>query len=500
MDRLHSQSTQSSPFAGFSPQELLLLGMAQRLASIVIHYAVRDSIKYALGGWRKTASNVLRSRGGSCSSSTNLAVALGRAANLPCGSVVTWIELPHYFYNGIGPTVITSKERVSVHYHVGWVTLDQAANGGFTWRAIESDPSDQYELGVSLAHVSFPSTRVVDFDGGPMARIDTLLDKEPNLTPSVQDRFQFLRHVRTSNLSTTAAVEEAGKLFGAEQERLIKLTYKLMTECYPTDLVSAFGPRSAPRFLPKQEQEAYLGWLTQDAPRSSLGDPNQCALAYLLGLRDAESQEPALACKRAGISEGDFWRVADFHEHLLSFPSSTVMNLHLRFVIENAEIIRRAADLVPEFQLWLDSRYPTLALIHREEIKYNPQYPYTVYSFLLRRLMMDMPPVSRRVLGDFVQLVEQPSAPQPADEATLDRMLHQFVASRGMEIEPFFNLAPNGPVKPYGVLYDLWKAYYLPPEQGREISLRLIKAGIARRSTLPDIDWFIDLPVMISRL
>jgi hypothetical protein len=85
--RLLGQADGSQPLAGYSEGQLHQLAIAQRIASVVIHYAVRDSVKYELGRWRKTASEVLRTCEGTCSGSANLVTALGRAVGVhvaPC--------------------------------------------------------------------------------------------------------------------------------------------------------------------------------------------------------------------------------------------------------------------------------------------------------------------------------------------------------------------------------------------------------------------------------
>ncbi|KAJ7508621.1 hypothetical protein B0H11DRAFT_2217894 [Mycena galericulata] len=665
MQRLVGQSASNAPFAGFTEPQLEKLAMALRIASVVIHYAVRDSIKYGFGQWGKTAADVLRLRNGSCSSSANLAAALGRAAGVPSGSVVTWVEVPHYFSMTVGPNLLPCKERVSVHHHVGWVTLDKDKSR-FTWRDVESDPSDPFELGIAIVHMNFPATRVVDFDGtttsllnfprdfvydraGPLARVDPLLRKEPRLFPSARDRIMFIKHLVGSLVPSPIQVEQFALLFANEQEKHViapladahclyggatraycdavlnicfrldiqkafpeKLafllhsflmtrpvlcavssetsadvsdalaegyiamagergvtdahmpacetiaqhlsaivealrplvqclprelrnnfatgfavasrfnvvlslgdtpevrqatwqrtmcsTYEFMAECYPTDVTRAFGPKSAPRWMPTQQQQDYLRWLTQHASPKAIDNSNQCALAFVLGpqaqrFRGSDgliTGDISKVCWEANLNEADVYRCADFHEHLLSGPAAAVMNLAPQFVTENAESIRRAADVVPEFEKWLDGRYPVLSRLHREELKYTPQYPYSVYLFLMRRMMMDMPPASRQALAEFVRHKESAGAPVPANEAALDADFMAFLKVRGIPSESFFKIVPGGTAKPYGMLYDLWKSNFLPLEQGNDIGVRLIKTETAHLPA-PDVDWFFNV-------
>ncbi|KAI9036902.1 uncharacterized protein KD926_001217 [Aspergillus affinis] len=212
MDRLLDQAHQSQPLVSFSTVDLQRLAMAQRIVSVVIHHAVRDSIHYLFGGWQQTAVEVLRARQGSCSSSANLAVALARAARVPAGAIRLHVETPEYFGRAAIPNAVGGRTRVSVHYQVGWITLQSAVDGGLTWQVVRSDPSDEFEIGAGLEHFNCPRSRVTHFDGshdcvllfppeevfddvGPLAIIDPLLRKQKPLIPSISQRLELLRAV-----------------------------------------------------------------------------------------------------------------------------------------------------------------------------------------------------------------------------------------------------------------------------------------------------------------
>ncbi|KAJ6465738.1 hypothetical protein C8R45DRAFT_1022200 [Mycena sanguinolenta] len=258
--------------------------------------------------------------------------------------------------------------------------------------------------------------------------------------------------------------------------------------------------------MPKQQQQDYLRWLTQHASPKAIDNPTQCALAFCLGPQTQRFRgsdglitgDVSQVCREANLNEADVYRYADFNEHLLSGPATVVMNTAVQFETENCESIRCAVDVVPEFEKWLDGRYPVLARLHREELRYNPQYPYTVYVFLMRRLMMDMPPASRQALAEFVRHTENAGAPVPANEAALDAEFMAFLKARGIPLEAFFKIVPGGTAKPYGVLYDLWKSNLLPPEQGNDIGVRLIKTETAHLPT-PDVDWFFNVAPAYNR-
>ncbi|KAJ6465747.1 hypothetical protein C8R45DRAFT_1022232 [Mycena sanguinolenta] len=252
--------------------------------------------------------------------------------------------------------------------------------------------------------------------------------------------------------------------------------------------------------MPKQQQQDYLRWLTQHASPKAIDNPTQCALVFVLGpqaqrFRGSDGLvmgDVSRVCREANLNEADIYRCADFHEHLLSGPAAVVMNLAVQFGTENGESIRRAVDVVPEFEKWLDGRCPVLARLHREELKYTPQYPYTVYVFLMRRLMMDIPPASRQALAEFVRRKESAGAPVSADETALDAEFMAFLNARGVPRESFFKIVPGGTAKPYGVLYDLWKSNFLPLEQGNDIGVRLIKTETVHLPA-PDVDWFFNV-------
>ncbi|KAJ6465742.1 hypothetical protein C8R45DRAFT_1022215 [Mycena sanguinolenta] len=252
--------------------------------------------------------------------------------------------------------------------------------------------------------------------------------------------------------------------------------------------------------MPKQQQQDYLRWFTQHASPKAIDNPTQCALVFVLGpqaqrFRGSDgliTGDVSKVCQEANLDEADIYRYADLHEHLLSGPASVVMNLAVQFVTKNGESIRRAADVTPEFEKWLDGRYPVLARLHREELRYNPQYPYTVYVFLMRRLMMDMPPASRQALAEFVRSKESAGAPVPANEVALDAEFMAFLKARGIPSEAFFKIVPGGTAKPYGVLYDLWKSNLLSLEQVNAIGVRLIKTETAHLPA-PDVDWFFNV-------
>ncbi|OJJ33620.1 hypothetical protein ASPWEDRAFT_184209 [Aspergillus wentii DTO 134E9] len=653
MDRLLAQAHHSQPFFGFSDVELHQLAMAQRVASVVIHYAVRDSIHYKFGGWQQTAADVLHARQGSCSGSVNLTVALARAARVPAGAIRMHVEAPGYFGLVAVPNVLGGRNRVSVHYQVGWVTLQSDADTGLAWKLVKSDPADDYELGVAIEDFNAPCSRVTCFNGsddcilqfapeyvlddvGPLAIIDALLRKQKPLMPSVAHRLELLRSMhRRGPVSieatcqhlalqitqspcqgrynaiaqsydtaleclikdpATAAVfsdqaarnlraflnkastleymingdlnqrlwvdrfldfaqsqamefiylprmaDLASRLMDmvqalccvlesvpesdrrelpsefvawkqyqrvmqistdhAEWARRLGNMYRFMTQCYPADLDSHYGPRASPRWLQKSYQERYLSYIDSKASEELMERPTDSALAFLLGdqvsiyQNDQGQWEGSLSsiCNRAGISMEQVQQVASFHEHLLSDVAAATWERYSFFMRHHAEGIRSGPDLAVEFEAWLAIWEPTLARLHRDDLCRDPTYPEAICHYLLPRTVTQTPALIRTALAEFIELFEaQPASMRPRHEAEIDFLLRGFLcAHTRVTMDSLIGERQGGWLKPYGVLYSLWKAYILPVEEAIGIVKRLIDNS-QTQSLRSEYDWLGDV-------
>ncbi|KAJ6465731.1 hypothetical protein C8R45DRAFT_1022179, partial [Mycena sanguinolenta] len=352
------------------------------------------------------------------------------------------------------------------------------------------------EQGITDAHMPARETITQHLS----AIVEALRPLVQGLPRDLRNNFATRFALASRFLNVVRSLGDTPEVRQATWRRTMCSTYEFMADCYPADATRAFGPKSAPRWMPKQQQQDYLRWLTQQASPKAIDNPKQCALAFVLGPQTQHFRvsdglitgDVSKVSREANLDEADIYRYADFHEHLLLGPAVVVLNTFAQYLTENGESIRRAVDVTPEFEKWLDGRYPVLARLHREELKYNPHYPYTVYVFLMRRSMMDMPPASRQALAEFVRHKESAGAPVPANEVALDAEFMAFLKARGIPSESFFKIVPGGTAKPYGVLYDLWKSNFLPPEQGNDIGVRLIKTETVHLPT-PDVDWFFNV-------
>ncbi|KAF4979157.1 hypothetical protein FZEAL_4585 [Fusarium zealandicum] len=207
--------------------------------------------------------------------SANLAVALDRAAGIPCGVIRTHVELPGYFGISLAPNTLTSKERVSLHFHVGWVTLQGR------------DRCPQ-EL----------EWRVVYGSVGPLVNIDPLLSKEPMRTISSAYRYRLLSTMRGSEIQSMRSIFEE---FVLKIEKIVVLP-----------VVQAAQPW-------EQESAAYTAALRQlvnDADiKSSL--PNK-AVHYLQPFMSERRSLKILEAKRLEIEGCD----DDSYEWATSFLAS----------------------------------------------------------------------------------------------------------------------------------------------------------------------------------
>ncbi len=166
---------------------------------------VRDSIRYEVGNWQRTAAQTLGRRGGTCTNSANLLVALLRSQGIAAGYGVMSVRGKEYF----GPIAPQRLSRLAgeVSKHIyAYVRLDGA------W--IRCDPSDDEALSLGSRHLN-PQSEVVRWDGykdavlnlhpdhvlddqGPIADIDALMNRPMRLAMRVPVRIgncyiEFLR-------------------------------------------------------------------------------------------------------------------------------------------------------------------------------------------------------------------------------------------------------------------------------------------------------------------
>jgi hypothetical protein len=127
---------------------------------------VRDSVRYEVGNWQRTASQTLAQGTGTCTNSANLLVALLRSAGIPAGYGVMLVRGREYF----GPLAPTRLARLAaeVSRHVyACVNLDGA------W--VRCDPSDDVALSRGTAHLN-PQSLEIDWDG----QKDAMLNLHPD--------------------------------------------------------------------------------------------------------------------------------------------------------------------------------------------------------------------------------------------------------------------------------------------------------------------------------
>ena len=179
-----------------------------RRVAVALFEWVRDEIPYFLGPWGVTASHTLRIREGTCTTKSNLLVALLRAAGIPAGYGVLRVDAQRY-WGTIGPAFLTRHANASsTHVHAA-----AFLNG----RWVRCDPSSDREIAGKTAHFCVQN-RLMHWDGtadrtdlfdprhvhaqnpNVLADIDELLAKPPRR--STPEAFgcanRYIRFIRAS--------------------------------------------------------------------------------------------------------------------------------------------------------------------------------------------------------------------------------------------------------------------------------------------------------------
>lgn len=188
----------------------------QKELAIQLFFFVRDKTVYRIGNWRKKASQTLKEGGGNCTNSSNLLVALLRAAGIPAGYGVMEVVSPDYFGIITHPKLakaVEKKTKKSKHIYC-FVFLGE--------RWIKIDPSDDEPLSLSTQHLN-PQSLIVNWDGendailnlskdhvlrdsGPYSNIDNIINKKQRRRVKIPIYLanlyiQFLREKGSSILS-----------------------------------------------------------------------------------------------------------------------------------------------------------------------------------------------------------------------------------------------------------------------------------------------------------
>jgi pentatricopeptide repeat protein len=116
---------------------------------------VRDEILYFLGPWGVTASQTLATREGTCTTKSNLLVALLRAVGIPAGYGVLRVDAQQY-WGVVGPAFLTRHAGAhSTHVHAA-VYLDG--------RWVRCDPSSDRQIAEKSQHYC-EQNRLIEWDG-----------------------------------------------------------------------------------------------------------------------------------------------------------------------------------------------------------------------------------------------------------------------------------------------------------------------------------------------
>ncbi|AXI80116.1 transglutaminase-like domain-containing protein [Peterkaempfera bronchialis] len=209
----------SHPTLQHLAEELRSAGDDARETAVDAFRLVRDSVKYEVGNWQRTAAETLARGSGTCTNSSNLLVALLRSLGIPAGYGVMSVRGREYFGPVAPPRLSRFVAPVSKHVYA-YVQLDGA------W--LRCDPSDDEALSLGSRHLN-PQSEVVDWDGtghamlnlhpdhiledrGPVADIDAIMRKPMRLAMRVPVRIgncylDFLRQ-EGARMRTAPEAEE----------------------------------------------------------------------------------------------------------------------------------------------------------------------------------------------------------------------------------------------------------------------------------------------------
>lgn len=116
---------------------------------------VRDEVPYFFGPWGATASYTLGVREGTCTTKSNLLVALLRAVGIPAAYGIVRVDARHY-WGVIGPAFLTRYASASsTHVHAA-AYLDG--------RWVRCDPSTDREMAEKTQHYC-EQNRLIEWDG-----------------------------------------------------------------------------------------------------------------------------------------------------------------------------------------------------------------------------------------------------------------------------------------------------------------------------------------------
>lgn len=136
-------------------QYLAAEGGGSRAIAVRMFEWVRDEILYFLGPWGVTASHTLRRREGTCTTKSNLLVAMLRAVGIPAGYGILRVDAQQY-WGAVGPAFLTRHAgSQSTHVHAA-VYLDG--------RWIRCDPSSDRQMAGKSQHYC-QQNRLIEWDG-----------------------------------------------------------------------------------------------------------------------------------------------------------------------------------------------------------------------------------------------------------------------------------------------------------------------------------------------
>ncbi|MFA6525438.1 MAG: transglutaminase family protein [Patescibacteria group bacterium] len=215
----------------------------RRELAIKLFEFVRDEIKYRIGPWGVKSSDTLRDKRGMCTSSSNLLVALYRAANIPAGYCIYKVRGGESFGH-ILPTLIKNPlKKHSVHI-ICYVYLDK-------W--IKCDPSTDSDLSNETKHIS-NIMKLVEWNGKddfvheidpehiidisvPLANIDFQLDKKPryivrkHIFKIGNYYIDFLR-VEGKNIESHLDIEKRFSKWMKKNKKFLYYNYKTVYHAY----------------------------------------------------------------------------------------------------------------------------------------------------------------------------------------------------------------------------------------------------------------------------
>jgi len=206
------------PTIGQLAHDVVSSHVSEKEKAEALFYWVKENVRFEFGPWGVKTSEVLKTRGGMCTTKANLLVALLRAAKIPAGYVILKVNTKEFYRELMCPSFGKLVSPHTTHVCVGvvldgdWLLCDPSVDNELNKALRKTTPFAEM-TGFNISEKEIETIEGILTKTEFLANIDEDLDKLPKNSKGttlevLNSYLEFLRESRDLETLSACQMEE----------------------------------------------------------------------------------------------------------------------------------------------------------------------------------------------------------------------------------------------------------------------------------------------------